>query len=245
MKKVEKILRRTDVGLIQFFVYIFCLGVLVIKGYGFLSVVYVHVFFVMVYGTLIFWDDFLRFFLSPIFAIIIPIQDHLIHKYINTFEQNIPAETVIVLGQSDWFKLEAWIKHNYLKSEIVALVELLKIEGKRFSFYTMANVKDIEKIMSDKSIKEVYFFGHGDSHVFQLSTDKIIYYCDYNDREKYSKQFVHQVHCGDPDGKSLIDYVVPEKNQASCFHFRKSIDSNDILKEFKRRTILAENTIKK
>ena len=89
--------------------------------------------------------------------------------------------------------------------------------------------------MSDKNIKEVYFFGHGSSHVFQLNTDDILYYCDYNNN-KYGKEYVHQVHCGTKDGKSLVDYVVPEENKKGCFLIRKSINGFDIVKEFKRKT---------
>jgi hypothetical protein len=103
-----------------------------------------------------------------------------------------------------------------------------------FSFYPDADFNDVEKIMSDKTIKEVYFLGHGDSHSFKLNTDEILYYCDFND-PKYSKEFVHQVHCGTPHGKSLIDYVVPEKNRNKCFLFRKPIDSLDVKKEFKKK----------
>jgi hypothetical protein len=90
--------------------------------------------------------------------------------------------------------------------------------------------------MSNKRIKEVYFFGHGDSHVFQLNTDQFLYYCEFNNREKYGKDFVHQVHCGDPYGKRLIDYVVSEENRVKCFFFNEPIDYFDIRKEFKKRT---------
>jgi len=169
-------------------------------------------------------------------AVLIPINNYLLKRYLRNFKQNVPAEVVIILGQSDFFKLEAWVKPNFLKSEIVGLVKYLKAKNQDFSFYTKASLKDVEKIMSDKIIKEVYFFGHGDSHTFQLNTDEILYYCEFNDLEKYGKDFVHQVHCGTPYGKSLIDYVVPKENRSRCFLFRKTIRSADIEKEFKRMT---------
>jgi hypothetical protein len=117
------------------------------------------------------------------------------------------------------------------------MIEYLKKKNQNFSFYTKAGFADVEKIMSDKNIKEVYFFGHGDSHTFQLNTDEVLYYCEFNDQEKYGKEFVHQVHCGTPHGKSLIDYVVPEENRSKCFFFDKSITGPEIIKEFKRRTV--------
>ena len=89
--------------------------------------------------------------------------------------------------------------------------------------------------MSDKSVREVYFVGHGSSHKFQLGTDDIVYYCDFIDA-KYGKDYVHQVHCGTPDGKSLVDYVVPESNRSGCFFVRKLLTTGQIEKELKRRT---------
>jgi len=81
----------------------------------------------------------------------------------------------------------------------------------------------------------------GSSHIFQLSIDEILYYCDFNN-PKYKKEFVHQIHCGTTHGKSLVDYVVPLENRGSCFFFRKPINGFDILKELKRRRKLAIKT---
>lgn len=236
MRDFKEILKRTDVGLIQLFLYIGALIYLLLKGHGWWSVVFVHLFFVFVYGIIYSGQEFLLFFLSPITAILFPIQSCLLREYLKNFKQNVPAEVVVVLGQSDWFKLKAWIKHNFLKSEIESLVKYLKAKKQEFSFYPNASFKDVEEIMSDKSIKEVYFFGHGTSHVFQLNTDDFLYYCNFNDYQKYGKEFVHQIHCGTSDGKSLVDYVVPKENQSKCFLFRKSINFFDIKKEFERKT---------
>lgn len=146
----------------------------------------------------------------------------------------MPTEAAIVLAHSDWRKLEAWVKPNFFINEIAVLVKYLKTKKQDFSFYPSATLKDIEEIMRNKSIKEVYFFGHGSSHVFQLGTDDILYYCEFNDK-RYGKEFVHQVHCGTKDGKSLVDYVVPEENKNGCFLIRKSISGPDIVKEFKKK----------
>jgi hypothetical protein len=89
--------------------------------------------------------------------------------------------------------------------------------------------------MSNSEIREVCFYGHGTSHMFQLSTNEMLYYCDFNNRGKYGKDFIHQIHCGTSHGKSLIDYVVPEENKIKCFFFRKSITVIDIEKELKRK----------
>ena len=236
MENFKKILRKTDIELVQFFVYIGGLIYLWRKGYSWWSIVIFHLFFVLFYGIFYFREDFLIFFLAPITAVLIPINNYLLKKYLRNFKQNVPAEVAIILGQSDFFKLEAWIKPNFLKSEIGWLVRYLNAKKQDFSFYPKASLEDVEKIMGDKSVKEVYFFGHGDSHTFQLNTDETLYYCEFNNPEKYGKEFVHQVHCGTPDGKSLIDYVVPKENKSRCFLFRKYIRSLDIEKEFKRRT---------
>lgn len=235
MKNFKKILRRTEVELIQFFFYVGGLMYLLMKGCSWWSIIIFHLFFVLFYGIYYFKENFLIFLFAPITAVLIPINDYFLEKYLKNFKKNVPAEVVVILGQSDFFKLEAWIKPNFFKSEISWLIRYLNARKQNFSFYPKARLKDVEKIMSDKSIKEVYFFGHGDSHTFQLNTDEILYYCEFNDSEKYGKDFVHQVHCGTPNGKSLIDYVVPKKNKNKCFLFRKTIHSFDIEKEFKKR----------
>ena len=173
------------------------------------------------------------FFFSPLFLIAWPLQNLLVQRYIKQFS-GADGEVAIILGHANWFTLEGWVKPIFLKREIKSLVKLLGAKGQTFVFYPDANMADVEMIMRNKNIKEVYFFGHGNSHVFQLGTDEILYYCDFND-PKYRKEYVHQVHCGLPHGKSLIDYVVPEENRSQCFHFRKPINSGDIQKEFKRR----------
>jgi hypothetical protein len=48
-------------------------------------------------------------------------------------------------------------------------------------------------------------------------------------------KFLHQVHCGTPHGKSLIDYVVPEKNKGKCFLIRKPINFYEIKRELKKQ----------
>jgi hypothetical protein len=155
-------------------------------------------------------------------------------KYLKDFPQNVPMEVVIVLGHADWSKTMAWFKPNSGKGEVKTIVKLLQAKKQNFSFYPNATQQDVEKIMSDKSIKEVYFVGHGSSHKFQLGTEDILYYCDFNDA-KYGKEYVHQIHCGTPDGKSLVEYVVPEKNRNGCFFVRKLLRTGQIETELKRR----------
>ena len=232
--RFAKILLRADIRILLFFSYVSVLLFFLIKG-QWLFAFFVHLLLVVIYGLAYFGYDFLQSFLSPITIIVHPIDNFILMRYLKKFKQNIPAATVIILGQSDWLELEGWLKPNFFKNEIESLVRYLNAKGQNFSFYTHAKFDDIEKIMSNKDIKEVYFFGHGDSHVFQLNTDEILYYCEFNNPDKYGKEFVHQVHCGTLHGKSLIDYVVPKENRAKCFFFRKSIDSFLITKEFKKR----------
>ena len=158
MENFKKILRRTDVELVQFFFYIGGLIYLWRKGYSWWSIVIFHLFFVLFYSIFYFREDFLIFFLAPITAVLIPINNYLLGKYLRKFKQNVPADVVIILGQSDFFKLEAWLKPNFLKSEISWLVHYLNTRKQDFSFYPKASLKDVEKIMSNKNIKEVYFF---------------------------------------------------------------------------------------
>ena len=147
---------------------------------------------------------------------------------------NKSCHTVVVLAHSNWRKLEAWIKPNFNVSEIKLLHKYLEKKSDDFSFYPNAKLEDINKIMADPNVKEVYFYGHGSSHVFQLGTREYLYYCEFSNG-KYKKDFVHQMHCGTEDGKSLVDYVVPEKNKKQCFWVKKSITGLFIEKILKKK----------
>jgi hypothetical protein len=50
----------------------------------------------------------------------------------------------------------------------------------------------------------------------------------------YGKELVHQVHCGGPDGISLIERVVPVENRHRCFYIGREIRSRDIEAGFER-----------
>ena len=89
------------------------------------------------------------------------------------------------------------------------------------------------------TVREVYFVGHGGTDFFRLGTEEVLCYCRFNDREKYGKDLVHQVHCGTASGKSLREYVVPEENWPKSFFHPGKIDSYFIEKEFARLTELA------
>lgn len=172
--------------------------------------------------------------LSPFLMIFYPFLITSIKKYLKDFDQDVPKEAVVILAHSDWKDLKTLIKHDFALEDIKAIVSYLTKKGSNFAFYWNATIEDVHKIMSNKEIREVFFLGHGDSCSFQLSSDEELFYCDFSNREKYGKDYVHQVHCGSPDGKNLIDYVVPDENKSKCFFFEKYISSNDMVREFKR-----------
>ena len=232
--RVGRTILNIEYRLILFTFYVGFLGYLLIKGSGWAAVFYTHVSFVVIYSIFYFGRQFFYILAAPIVAIVLPIHNLFLKKYLKKFKQNTPAEVTIVLAHSDWRKLEAWVKPNFFINEIAILIKYLKTNKQDFSFYPNATIEGVEKIMQSKTVKEVYFFGHGSSHVFQLGTDDILYYCEFN-HERYGKEFVHQVHCGTKDGKSLVDYVVPENNRSKCFLIRKSISGLDIVKEFKKK----------
>ena len=176
-------------------------------------------------------------FLISLHILTAPLNSSRFNKYLQSqnFTQNIPAEVVIVLAYPNWRLFRGWYKDNFSIKEMRALIQYVEAQRQKFSVYSHASRQDIEAIMRDPQIKEVYFCGHGDSHTFMLSTDHVLYYCDFN-RAEHGKQYVHQVHCGTPDGKRLIDYVVPPENQKKCFWFDRSITAGDIRREFEKRT---------
>ena len=228
-------LARPEFKLLFFLAYVASLLFTWLAGYGLAKVIIIHFLFVLIVSIVSFGPRFAFFLVSPIFAVFLPIQSLLVKRYLRQFPKNSVADAAVILGHADWTKLEAWVKPIFSTSEIKALVKYLRAKNQTFSFYPDATIADVEKVMRDNRIKEVYFFGHGNSHEFQLGTEEILYYCDFND-PAYSKEFVHQVHCGDKYGKSLVDYVVSEENRAKCFFFRKPINGYQIIKEFKGRT---------
>jgi hypothetical protein len=243
LDKISERLAKTSLGF-QFSLFILydCfLAILFWEWHSFWLIFYTNLVAVVVVGIL-FFSDYLIYALCALIAPVgIPVvvlstlyENHLVNKFLKKQPKNALAEVAIVLGHPNWSKTEAWFKMNSARGELKRLVELLQVKKQTFSFYPNATQQDVQGIMADKSIKEVYFMGHGSSHKFQLSTDDILYYCDFND-VKYGKEFVHQVHCGTPDGKSLVDYVVSEENKAGCFFVRKLIRPDQIHKEFKRR----------
>lgn len=193
-----------------------------------------HLCFVIIFSLFYFGFQFIYILVAPLMPFFMLINQFFAKRYLKNFTQNKHEEVVVVLAHSDWTKLEAWVKPNYFLSELKVLVRYIKAKKKRFSFYTHATMSDVESIMKDPTAREVYFVGHGSSHMFQLKTDDILYYCEFNN-PMYSKDYVHQVHCGTPHGKSLSDYVVAQENKQGCFLIRKSVTGPQIEKEFEIR----------
>lgn len=238
--KFAKFVRRIDVELILFFIGMAGLLYIGISTRSMRAMISSYILFATIIGFLYFWRELFTFFFAPIFLLMWIWQHFSVKRYLNKnkFKMNTHTETVVILGHPDWFLLEGWLKPIFFVGEIEQLVKTMRAENRDFSFYPGATKADVEKIMSDKNVSEVYFLGHGNSHEFQLGTDEILYYCDFND-PKYTKQFVHQVHCGDKYGKSLIDYVVPEENRAKCFFFKEPITGPAVIKELKKREAAA------
>lgn len=229
MKKLPKL----EYKLVLFLAYIIAMTISVFK-YGYKSSLYVHIIFVLIFSIFYFGIDFIYILLTPLTFIYGIINSFYVKYILRKLNKNTLKEVVIILGHPDRTKLEGWIKPDVTHEDFKSILKFLKKEGKEFSFYTNATLEDVNDIMSSNEVKEVYFYGHGTSHMFQLTNDLYIYYCDFFD-EKYKKDFVHQVHCGTKDGKSLIDYVVPKENQGKCFLIRKPINGFTISKEFKKK----------
>ncbi len=223
--QIKNFILRAELKLILFFLFL----IFSILFIGFLLFIQRNYSLLLILGFIV--ALFILIFILFIFS-----EDRKIKRFVNNFRQNASTEVVIILAGNNFLKLRGWVKVLFPSyDEIVLLKDLLEKSKKDFSFYLNASVEDVEKIMSDENIKEVYFLGHGDSHTFVLSTDVILYYCEFNNFNRYKKDFVHQVHCGTLHGKSLVDYVVPKKNKDRCFFFRREINSRDVNKELKRR----------
>jgi len=228
-----------DSKLLSFTLYLGLLCFLLItQGWG--PTLLLHTIVVGLYSIKKFGFEIIFIFLAPITPIIVYVTEFRINRLLKKFKKNEFTETVIILGHTDWTQIEGWVKPNHARSTVKLVTKLLTAEKKDFSFFPKATMGDVENIMKNPSVKEVFFMGHGSSHEFQLTNGVYIYYCDFNN-EQYRKEYVHQIHCGTSDGKSLIDYTVPEKNKASCFLIRKSINGITIDKYLKKRLKEAKN----
>ena len=152
----------------------------------------------------------------------------------NRVKQNIPTKTVVIVTNFNWYDIDFYINTSPTHNDVIWLVKYLLEFRKDFSFYLRPTKKDVETIMSNKKVREVYFLGHGSSSEFQISVTESINYKDFNNK-KYFKDFVHQVHCGDKYGKPLRYYVVPKKNWKRCFFVRKKIAEKEIVEYFKNK----------
>jgi len=219
-----------DAGILFFIMLIMSLGY---------SVVYQNLFIILgTYICLVLISCFLNVADEPIFVFVFPFlpivfwfavnHEKIIKKYISNIEQNIHKSAVVILAHYDRYHFKYAMKLNYDLSNIKSIIGYLKRNrGDDFSFYSKASMSDVESIMSDNKVREVLFVGHGDSHVFVLSLDDEIFYCDFNN-QKYKKDYVHEVHCGHGKGKHLSDYVITAKNKEKCFLPEETIRTNDI-----------------
>lgn len=204
-------------------------------------IIFLYAFCVAVGSIFIIRDKFVEILLFP-FAPMLPalslFYDRQDRAYLkrNGIQQNFHASIVVIVTYPDRTHWSGWFKLNVTKDETVSVVNYLKAKKSDFAFYLHASPEDVRSIMADPNVREVCFFGHGDSHIFRLTSKEDLYYCDFNDKQ-YAKDFVHQIHCGDSQGRThrLIDYVVPPENRATCFWFGKIITGMKIKKEFKQR----------
>lgn len=201
--------------------------------------VYVLCVFMMSYTF--FHEGFLAilfFPLLPALPALLLFEDRQIRKYLekNKLVQNKHTPVVVVVTYPDRTGWKGWFKPNIMKDELIQVIEYLEAKGRNFSFYLHTSFEEVESIMSDQDVKEVCFFGHGSSHFFRLTSEQELHYCDF-DNAKYAKELVHQIHCGDKEGKDhrLIDYVVPIQNQRTCIWFDKLVTGQKIKKELRQR----------
>jgi hypothetical protein len=224
-----------DLKLVLAAAYAIVLISLLVRQRGLALAISAHIGVVLGLSMIRFGQEFLRILFLPLVAIVTVFENWRVQRYVKVFKRDVPAEAVIFLAYPNWMTLEGWLKPNFTQGEMIKLVAYLKARRLDFSFYTHASLDDVKKVMRDPSVTEVGFFGHGDSHVFRLSNGTTVFYCDYND-DRCAKKFVHQLHCGTREGKSLVDYVVPEVNKASCYFFRKTVTGLEIMKWLEQKT---------
>ncbi len=155
------------------------------------------------------------YFLLPIRFLMFLINHIILFFYLKNLKENKPSTTVIVLGKSEYKSPSFWFNPSY-DLELILLIKYLRLKREDFSLYKNVDIKTLDKIMSNKKIKNVYLVGHGRRHGFMIDSNTIVDYCRYNNK-KYKKEFVYQLHCNGGKGVSLVEYVVPKRNQKLCW----------------------------
>ncbi len=234
IRKMNSIVSKAETRVSFLFIYAFALTYVFLK-FGALAVLEAYLATVIILSIIQFGKTFIDLLFFPIGIIFTVFVYYNAKIFLKQFPKNTTAEVAIILGRSSWYTFDAWVKPNYFRFELKALTNYLKKKKQIFAFHDHATIEDVKTIMRDSKIKEIYFVGHGDSHSFCLNSDELLDYCEFKN-ENYSKDYVHQIHCGTKQGRPLIDFVVPEENRAKCFFFRKGINGPFIVKEFKRRS---------
>ena len=139
-----------------FITYVVSLIYVWIASKSLVSVLTIHVEFVVVFALIYFFFDFLLILLSPLILVLGPIQKIITSQYIKKFKQNVPAEVVIILGYPNWLTLEGWLKPIFLKGEIKALVKYLTVKKQDFSFYPKATLMDVENNEQSKNQRSIF-----------------------------------------------------------------------------------------
>ena len=157
---------------------------------------------------------FAIFFVLPIRTLSFFITEAILRINLFHIKKNIPEETVIVIGRSEFKKPSFWLAPNY-DTDLLLIIKYLRLLGKPFSVYYEVDEKTLDEVMKNKKIKTVYLVGHGRRHGFGIDKSTVVDYCKYNSSE-FKKDFIYQIHCNHGKGKSLVEYVVPKENQKEC-----------------------------
>lgn len=157
----------------------------------------------------------LIYLLLPVRALLFFVNQLIIRVTLFSVNRNHPKKTVIVIGKDEFKNPSYWVSPNY-DLDLLLIVKYLKIKNEDFSIYYNVDKSKLDEIMTNKDIKTVYLVGHGRRHGFALSKNEVVDYCNYNNMNKYKKDFVYQIHCNHGKGKSLVEYVVPEENRTEC-----------------------------
>jgi len=154
-------------------------------------------------------------FVFPVRFFTFFITELVLRVYLFHVPKNMPVETVVITGKRPYFKPSFWTAPNF-DTDLILIVNYLRMIGKPFSIYYDTTIEMFDKIMENKEIRIVYVVGHGRRHSFAIDSTTSLDYCKYND-PKFRKDFVYQIHCNGGKGKSLVEYVVPQENQAKCW----------------------------
>jgi len=154
-----------------------------------------------------------------LFVLIIFIIINSLFKYFNLnklkkYSKNKNPNTIIIFGIETLASSFFYSIYNIRGLNI--LINYFNQNNIKFKICFNISRLEFDEILNNKNIKNIYLIGHGRKTAFKLNKNELILSYDYQN-SKIEKDSIHLYHCTHENGKSLIDFLVSNKNKHKCY----------------------------